>query len=47
MFAEISCEKLEIIARRDFFDKPTIEDVYDCFVYREKVKKNIYRKENY
>lgn len=37
MFAEISCEKLEKIASRDFFDKPTIEDIYDCFVYREKV----------
>jgi len=41
MFAEISCEKLEKIASRDFFDKPTIEDIYDCFVYREKIEKYI------
>ncbi|ORX43303.1 hypothetical protein BCR36DRAFT_146299 [Piromyces finnis] len=41
MFAEISCEKLEMIASRDFFDKPTIEDIYDCFIYREKIEKYI------
>ncbi|OUM65442.1 hypothetical protein PIROE2DRAFT_7557, partial [Piromyces sp. E2] len=41
MFAEISCEKLETIASRDFFDKPTIEDIYDCFVYKEKIEKYI------
>ncbi|ORX84251.1 hypothetical protein BCR32DRAFT_291477 [Anaeromyces robustus] len=41
MFAEISCEKLEKIASRDFFDKPTIEDIYNCFVYREKIEKYV------